>query len=640
MAAAPDGCLLFAGLTTLTLAQPDECNPRLLNQKPLLTQNPHDHCKLIVKKAEQACDQSFCAPLNPYVTVFEQDCDPAKDCRAVTRPAGTHFPCATLTVATTPKYTEADVIADLLPNDVTVWRLKENSFGCEFVATYFVSSANPRLQRFVVDQNCQLRNATTGYVANTVADLENFKELTGRNVITDLRCHNGITYVATLNGLTIEPFSATPKNITVAGALTMNVAISNAGFAYLGDRTNDAMRVNVINLSTDAVSSFALTGTVNTTATDVYVCGNYLIVAQINYENTTNKDAVALYDIAANPTEPPLISVSVLNQNSGGGQEVPTFTITPSIVHHPTKKVVYVSGISAVNLGNENFYVNVLSYESGTLQFVDRISVKTNSYSGVTDRRGRLNLHNGLIQFSNPAPTGLCQLTTVRIADDNPLSIALVSSTVVPDPNNGDCYARLAVSPSGCLILTSRSNNPGVLGIFEPAPRARRYINDKPMNLPSNNVALLALQNAAIDVLRSSAGANVLNSSDFVQFRSEVTFVSNMFTVGLQNPLLQNNNIFTAPAGRKIMVHFDLSIYVDNNTTGAPLLAIYSDDGNGNQRTQLYAFQTVTAVAFFVSFGSNVIVSAQQSLQIQYIGGAGTIADDTSSFSMQYLYDL
>lgn len=482
---APDGCLLFAGTTTLTLAKPDACNPRLINKKPLSNQNPEDFCKLIVDKAEQACDASFCAPDNPFVTVFEQDCDPGKDCRAVTRPAGTHLPCATLQVTAPPVYDQTVIIADPVPDDVNVFALKPNPFGCEFVATWFVVNQTVgKLIRFVIDQDCQLRNATTGAIASTAADLGDVATVTGdpagnNEFISHVICHDGVTYVAHRRGLTIEPFTADKRDVSLP-ELPLAVAVQsrNGHFAYVADRA--AAIIRTVNLADgDAASSFNLEtgGNANCRAVDVLVCGTFLLATLINYGPGPN-DAVVLYDFSSNAATPLLRSTLVLTgQNSANGSLSGT-TIWPGMVHHPTKEIVYVTGRKSNSSGADDLYLNAISYEQLSLQNKKTLTFTADPLSTpVTQKAIRPIYRDSVLQMVYPQ-SGNCALSTVRVNDSNPVDIETVQTVVLGvSPQFDACFERFASTPSGVLLLVSVQE----LGVFKPAPSAQRYLNDKPL---------------------------------------------------------------------------------------------------------------------------------------------------------------
>jgi hypothetical protein len=403
-----------------------------------------------------------------------------------------------------------------------------------------------------------------------------------------------------------------------------------------------------VDLNTLVTGSFDLLGNVNTFASDMVVCGDFLVVAQVNAGTAPtgqplNQDAVTLYNFAANPTSPTLISQVILDQNSASGVRVPANASMPAIVHHPTKRIVYVSGTSAANF-NADFFVNVLSYESGSLQFIDRISAKTNKTSSLAavDRRGRLVYRDGIIQYATNSPNGKCALVTIRIDDNNPLSIRQVSRTFLPPTSTNDCYSRLSSTPNGCLLVSSRSNVPGELGIFEPAAAGRQFINEKPMNVPSS-VVLLAFGTV---IFAGPMDDTVIpaNTTVALEFRPSVTFYSNFETIDLTTPSTGTSNLFLPPANRTIMLSFDLYIVGISSpaNVGPQLLFVDGQNASGMPISTSYSFSPRQPSGLFgANVSGKMIASATRPLRIR-VQTAGTASFNltASAFSLQYVMDL
>ena len=661
LAQGPSGCLMFASTNMLQLHKPADCEQRYLNKKPLLTQNPQDHCKTVIKKAEQACDASFCAPDNPFITVFDQNCDPGKDCRAVARPAGTHFPCATFQVQSTAAFDQTNIIVDNVPDDVNVFALKYNPYGCEFVATWFVVGETVgKLIRFVVDQDCQLRNATTGVIASTPVDLGAVATVTGtpsgtNESIQHVICHDGVTYVASSRALTIDPFGLNNSIGLASTPLAVAVQSTNGHYAYVAVRAVDSIRV--VNLSDNSTTAFNLStgGNASGRAVDALVCGNVLIVALINYGAGPN-DAVALYDFSSNPLNPVLLSTLVLSGQNSGNNSTTGQTIWPGLVHHPTKQIIYVTGRKSNSAASDELYLNAVGYNNLTL-----VKQKTLTFTAdplttqVTQKALRPVYRDSVLQMVYPQSSS-CALSTIRVNDNNPLDIETVSTvSLTPSPSFNSCYERFASLSSGALILIAYQE----LGVFKPAASALRYVNDKPMHL-SNEIVFASSPNTLSLLFYQPS----LSSFGPVSDTNQVTWQLGLNTAlswsffsenGIGTVVSNNVNIFTAT--RFALFEITVKFAIKDQGTNPPAAGYIMDVACLNQNLaavteRLYAY----AVTYSYISGTTVQwnVHAQQiialgptrplTLTLRITPGGAPVARqlqvERSYLSLRYLRNL
>ena len=638
-----NGLLLFAAETQLVLAQPDECNPRYLNKKYLLSENPTDQCKTVTKKAEFAANASFCNVENPYNTVYNLDCDPGKDCRAVSRPAGTHFPCATLQVQSGPVYDQNDIIdGNGAYVTVSVWASKPNQYGCEFVVTWGQTSPTgpTNALRFVLDQDCVLRNAVTGVaVANdTPADLGTPATFSDTE-INDFLCHNGVSYLATRANFVIDVFATTPTQVAVSQfPLCAAVQERNGRYAYIGVR--DEATIQICNLDTATiVGAIALetNGNANCRAVDIVACGTSLIVAQINYGSGPN-DAVALYDFSQDAEAPQFQSVLVLADQNSGNNSVTGTTIWPGLAHHPTESIVYVTGRTTNSDVTAPLYLKSLSYESSFLtQYVNlEFSANPNNVP-VSQKRLRPIFLDNVLTLVYPQPSS-CAMSVVRVADTNPLDIETISTvTLNASPAFDDCYERFAVANSGLVLLTSVNE----IGVFKPEQSSRLYINDKPflMNLPSNVVLLARETNRHLFQNSNDDSRSIPpNTNVFLQFGDTVNFISNLPLISLSDPTLQSTTLFQPPSGRPVLVSLNGSFLC----TGSPhFIRIYGDDGDGNQSTFDKYFVPSVIAQQVLEYCVTLPVSNANFLRIELYPAVSTQTNLLAeSFSLEYLYDI
>ena len=515
---APGGRLLVSSVNSLIVFSPDPSHRRIVNKKPFHTQTPSDTCKLILQNAESAKGPDFCPPASPYVTVYNQNCDPAKNCRAVARPAGTHLPCATLDVANSPSYVRMDLFLDDA-SDTNTFRSLPNRFGCELIATFQDPvSGEYKLFRFVIDQNCNLLDAESGLpISAPSATVETVTDNTA--VMIDIQCFNNNLFVLTSTTLIVKatasdsgvPVPVVPVGDPTPQALCFAVQNINGYYAYVGNRsTKDIHVIDLVNFA--PVGSFSLDQAFvgELFVSDIVICGTFLLAAVTNADST-DRDAVYRFDISDNPVTPRFVDKAFLQQSSAGGVRNPAFSFFPGMVHHPTEKTIYVAGGSLPNI-DTLYNLNVLTYKDGILRTVNRLQYDLGILFTTSTRRARLNYENGIIQFSIPTPSQ-CRLISVRVDDDNPQQIETIGNSPVPDPDVNQCYDRLTTTPFGIMVFTGPS---AYLGIFKPSAAGRRHVNNKAMLSQNPTDHCLTVVKKAIASQPSQRQVRKVNAYDTV----------------------------------------------------------------------------------------------------------------------------
>ena len=232
-----------------------------------------------------------------------------------------------------------------------------------------------------------------------------------------------------------------------------------------------------------------------------------------------------------------------------------------------------------------------------------------------------------------------CFLSTYCVNDCDPTDVELVSRQCL---TTGDiCFPRHIATSTGQLILMG----PGEMNMYDPAASARRYLNKKPLNvvLPTNYavIGLFACEGGQ-DIFETDTGATVLpaNSVTNLRFRGGVTFISNFTLAGLSNPPVQNIDLLTPPAGRTIVISYDVFVQLGPATNRPPAVSIIGDDGSGGAKTITY----LTSVAVVsqqcdVKVSGKIAVSAARPLQIR-VQSVDACPISNGAFSLAYLFDV
>jgi hypothetical protein len=141
--------------------------------------------------------------------------------------------------------------------------------------------------------------------------------------------------------------------------------------------------------------------------------------------------------------------------------------------------------------------------------------------------------------------SSISSLLTVQVNDNNPLSLALVSTRLLPSAVTVLTSAQFGSTPDGYYLFANRSNTPAVQ-LCAPNLALTRYINSVPMNMPSSVSATIPY--VGTDTTFTISGvflqvlmAAVTRSASFTNFAdigesSIVSGSSNIFTPTLFSP--------------------------------------------------------------------------------------------------------
>lgn len=306
---------------------------------------------------------------------------------------------------------------------------------------------------------------------------------------------------------------------------------------------------------------------------DLKACGNVLVISY----TATSIDFVRLVDIS-DPNNIALgNALAIPASNSAGNQ-----AIASGLVRHPTANVVYV--INTKNPATNGLDLNVIQFTQDA--GIAPILVETFNNPTLIDRNvlGYINVINSPLRLrprycdgalqtlypaggdssSDPGTPAKCYLDTYCVDDCDPTNVSLVSRQVLANVNFDNCFPRHIATSTGRLILTGQST----ISMYDAAASAQRYLNKKPMNLPSS-----------VNAKYNQGGFIVLAGTNTVLLTGTNTF-ENFGDIG-ENAFLTGVSPIFVPS-RPMIVHVDIFISDDTvvSTTlqftinGTPLLKV------------------------------------------------------------------
>jgi len=359
---------------------------------------------------------------------------------------------------------------------------------------------------------------------------------------------------------------------------------------------------------------------------DLKVVGGILFVVSGPFGSTSpNSDNISTFDASTLALIEGPITLPSSSTNA-------TVTFQNSIVPHPSENIVYITATSNDRL---SILLYCVTFNLGGTGITIRsaVAVPTTNLIINNDPVGRFvqlrfTYRDGVIQFVFNDGATIFKLATIQVDEDDPTSLSLVSVTTLPSAFNGS-YLPFASTPSGTFLFASTTQ----LRLALPANASQKYINPKPLNLPSDISCSLTAQTfvlSGLNVRLNYAAADLIcNMPDI----NENTF---------QNA---TNNIFTAT--RKMLIHFDMIFRFNTTNIGG---------GTENIRltasTTLSSLQDCVAINFAspnAGFGNALQlhgimqVAAGTSLSVTYAFASGgsaysiTPVATSSSVSLRFL---
>ncbi len=158
-------------------------------------------------------------------------------CVTVARPQGTHLPCATLNIASSTLTPGGFADFGFAANgQYSLFDGCPNQYGCEFWAVG-PSTGLQQSCRFVVNQNGQLLNATTGVGAPVAFTSQNFRWI---------ECYANTTYALDdVGGFWINPQNTTVQRFTFDSGVNSSQFVIRGRFVYVSV-VNDAIPVEQV----------------------------------------------------------------------------------------------------------------------------------------------------------------------------------------------------------------------------------------------------------------------------------------------------------------------------------------------------------------------------------------------------------